>query len=305
MADSGMFKGTTSAQDGRFKDKEALLIKSMTFPSEFDIKVDMRKVELSVLKPWIAKTTIELLGFEDDVLIEYVSEILEDQENRVSSNLSHSSLARSGSTVCCVGLYGNQRLIAFMLNLQLVDAKKMQVLLTGFLEKKTPVFMQSLWTLLLSAQSNPLRVPTQFLEEKKKEMREREAAEAVKRRAEESQQLSFNEMRNRERGERDDHRQGPAQNRGGMRGGYGDGDRGGYQGNSNRGGGGGGGFYDRGRGGGDRGRGRGRGRGGFNDDRRDNYNNNNNNNGRNDRNFRRDDVRGVSRSLPRVVVEAY
>lgn len=44
----------------------------------------MRKVELAVLKPWIAKKIVELLGFEDDVLIEYVSGILEDDENVVS-----------------------------------------------------------------------------------------------------------------------------------------------------------------------------------------------------------------------------
>lgn len=45
----------------------------------------MRKVELAVLKPWIAKKIVELLGFEDDVLIEYVSGILEDDENVVST----------------------------------------------------------------------------------------------------------------------------------------------------------------------------------------------------------------------------
>lgn len=46
----------------------------------------MRKVELSVIKPWITKTLIQLLGFEDDVLIEYVFGILEDEENKVSSS---------------------------------------------------------------------------------------------------------------------------------------------------------------------------------------------------------------------------
>lgn len=81
--DSGFFKGTTASQDPRFKDKEALLLKSIKFPPCFDTKVDMRKVELAVLKPWIARKIIELLGFEDDVLIEYVSGILEDPENKV------------------------------------------------------------------------------------------------------------------------------------------------------------------------------------------------------------------------------
>lgn len=59
------------------------MIKKMSFPPSFDTKVDMRKVELAVMKPWIAKKTVELLGFEDDVLIEYISSLLEDTENPV------------------------------------------------------------------------------------------------------------------------------------------------------------------------------------------------------------------------------
>lgn len=44
----------------------------------------MRKVELAVMKPWIAKRTTELLGMEDEVLIEYITAQLEDTENPVS-----------------------------------------------------------------------------------------------------------------------------------------------------------------------------------------------------------------------------
>ena len=36
------------------------MIKKMKFPPSFDTKVDMRKVELAVLKPWIAKKIIEI-----------------------------------------------------------------------------------------------------------------------------------------------------------------------------------------------------------------------------------------------------
>jgi hypothetical protein len=45
----------------------------------------MRKVEIAVMKPWIAKKVIELLGFEDDVLIEYINSLLEDPDNPVRS----------------------------------------------------------------------------------------------------------------------------------------------------------------------------------------------------------------------------
>ena len=45
----------------------------------------MRKIELTVMRPWIAKKIIELLGFEDEVVIEYVSGLLEDPTSPVSS----------------------------------------------------------------------------------------------------------------------------------------------------------------------------------------------------------------------------
>lgn len=44
----------------------------------------MRKVELSVMKPWIAKKVMDLLGFDDEVVIEYVTGLLEDESNPVS-----------------------------------------------------------------------------------------------------------------------------------------------------------------------------------------------------------------------------
>lgn len=55
-------------------------------------QVDMRKVELSVMKPWIAKKVIELLGFEDEVVIEYVCGLLEDTSNPVSVAISYKRL---------------------------------------------------------------------------------------------------------------------------------------------------------------------------------------------------------------------
>lgn len=51
------------------------------------------------------------------------------------------------------------------------DPRKIQLNLTGFLEKDTPIFCKQLWNLLLSAQSNPVGVPTELLEAKKEELR--------------------------------------------------------------------------------------------------------------------------------------
>ncbi|KAJ7920754.1 PWI domain-containing protein [Mycena leptocephala] len=132
MADAGFFKGTSADQDRRFADKEQKLLKSTKFPSHFDKKIDMRKVNLNVIKPWIAKKIVELIGFEDDILIGYAMELLDEPSP---------------------------------------DPKKMQLLLTSFLTKDAPIFMSALWTLLLEAQTEVTGVPRTFVEEKKEEMR--------------------------------------------------------------------------------------------------------------------------------------
>ena len=50
------------------------------------------------------------------------------------------------------------------------DIKVLQIQLTGFLDKDTPKFCKDLWTLCLSAQSNPQGVPKELLEAKKLEL---------------------------------------------------------------------------------------------------------------------------------------
>lgn len=55
----------------------------MKFPPEFDRKVDMRKVNLQVMRPWITKKVVELVGFEDEVVVEYAMGLLEDQSKPV------------------------------------------------------------------------------------------------------------------------------------------------------------------------------------------------------------------------------
>lgn len=43
----------------------------------------MRKVELKVIRPWVAKKVVELVGFEDEVVIEYAMGLLEDDSQPV------------------------------------------------------------------------------------------------------------------------------------------------------------------------------------------------------------------------------
>lgn len=83
LISQGFFKGTSTDQDRRFSDKESRLLKSMKFPPEFDQKVDMRKVNLQVMRPWIAMRVVELIGFEDEVVVEYAMGLLEDKAKPV------------------------------------------------------------------------------------------------------------------------------------------------------------------------------------------------------------------------------
>ncbi|SJX62019.1 uncharacterized protein SRS1_10646 [Sporisorium reilianum f. sp. reilianum] len=150
MGDSA-YKGVSASQDSRFSNKESALLRKLKFAPHFDTKVDMSKVELSVIKPWIARRVTELLGFEDDVVLEYAAGMLEEE--------------------------------------RFPDAKKMQIQLMGFLEGRTAEFMGELWELLVSAQASPGGVPQKFVEEKKEELRrKREEGERVVREARERAQ---------------------------------------------------------------------------------------------------------------------
>uniref|UniRef100_A0A804LHU5 PWI domain-containing protein n=1 Tax=Zea mays TaxID=4577 RepID=A0A804LHU5_MAIZE len=132
----GFFRGTSADQDTRFSNKQAKLLKTQKFAPELDHLVDTSKVKMDVMKPWIAKRVTELLGFEDEVLINFIYGLLEEKE---------------------------------------ADGKKIQIQLTGFMEKNTVKFMRELWTLLLSAQQNASGVPQQFLDEKEAEIQQKKA----------------------------------------------------------------------------------------------------------------------------------
>mmetsp|Transcript_14871 Transcript_14871/g.47835 ORF Transcript_14871/g.47835 Transcript_14871/m.47835 type:complete len:133 (-) Transcript_14871:125-523(-) len=122
------FRGVSADQDGRFGDKMKKMIKSTKFPAHFETKVDMKKVNLDVMLPWITEQVSEYLGFEDEVVIGYVE-----------SQLRETDGAR-------------------------VDPKKMQLSLTGFLEANTPPFMRDLWALLVSAQENEHGIPIKVVD---------------------------------------------------------------------------------------------------------------------------------------------
>lgn len=61
------------------------------------------------------------------------------------------------------------------------DPKRMQINLTGFLESKTQSFLSELWNLLLSAQNSVGGIPTEFIEQKKQELRRKQTQEDERR----------------------------------------------------------------------------------------------------------------------------
>jgi len=131
-----MYTGTSADQDTRFSDKEKKLLKQMKFSESLNAKVDMNKVKLDTIKPWIGTRITELLGMEDDVVEEFVNNQLEADN--------------------CP------------------DPRKMQINLTGFLNgKNARVFMTDLWELLLSAQESPSGIPPKFIEQKKEELKKK------------------------------------------------------------------------------------------------------------------------------------
>ncbi|KAF4581211.1 Serine/arginine repetitive matrix protein 1 [Ophiocordyceps camponoti-floridani] len=113
---------------------DARLLKSTKFPPEFNQKVDMERVNLHVMKKWITKRISEILGNEDDVVVELCFNLIEASRNP--------------------------------------DIKSLQIQLTGFLDKDTAMFCKELWNLLLSGQSSPQGIPKELLEAKKLELKQ-------------------------------------------------------------------------------------------------------------------------------------
>ncbi|KAG9325428.1 hypothetical protein KVV02_004741 [Mortierella alpina] len=131
MGDAGFFKGTSADQDTRFSDKHKKLLRSMHFPPEFSQKIDMKKVNLKVIKGWMAQRVSQLLGIEDEVVVEYAFGMLEESSP---------------------------------------DPKTMQINLQGFLDKNSQPFVLELWKLLISAQTSLGGIPQQFLDQTKEEL---------------------------------------------------------------------------------------------------------------------------------------
>ncbi len=54
--------------------KTKKLLKTIKFPKEYDQHVDIKKVNLDVMRKWVTERVTALLGVDDEVIIQYVIE---------------------------------------------------------------------------------------------------------------------------------------------------------------------------------------------------------------------------------------
>ena len=129
------FRGTSVEQDGRWGKSDQKLMEKMTKAGKFaailDSKVNFKKVNLDVISKWVHEKIIELVGFEDEILINLVNNMLQGGE---------------------------------------LEGKKLQLDVTGFLGKQTGAFVEELWTFLVDAQNQPNGIPSAFIQKKKQEI---------------------------------------------------------------------------------------------------------------------------------------
>ena len=106
-------------------------------------QVDIAKVNLEVMKTWIAKEIVEIVGYEDEILIDMIYNTISNQEvNRV----------------------------VLFSHCQNLDPKHLQMTLVPFLNNDASSFTKHLWELMLSAQEDPQGIPQEFIDKKMEEL---------------------------------------------------------------------------------------------------------------------------------------
>ena len=73
-------RGVAADLDGRFGKNDRKLLEKLKFPKHFSKKVDMRRVHLDVMRPWITRKVTQYVGVEDDILISMVVAELEKDD---------------------------------------------------------------------------------------------------------------------------------------------------------------------------------------------------------------------------------
>lgn len=123
-------------QDPRgFKNKDKLAIKEMEKKNEFPViynqKVDLSKIDLTNIRPWIQSTIAELTGEDDEIATEYCFAQLESEQKVQEKETKLNPKTHK--------VYH-------------VDPKKLQLYMKGILLDKAAPFCCVLWAMLLELQ---------------------------------------------------------------------------------------------------------------------------------------------------------
>ena len=116
------------------------MTKEGLFPKIIEKDINLENINIQFFSKWVEEKIAEILGFEDEIVIGFINNVLETSKAEKKK----------------------------------IPGKKFQLELTGFLEKKTPAFVEELWTLLLDAQDQSSGIPSVVIERKKREILERE-----------------------------------------------------------------------------------------------------------------------------------
>ena len=121
---SFQFKGASADQTSRFGKADEKLLSRMAkdglFSKVLDTKVSTVGVNMTAINKWVCDRLTLILGFEDDI---------------VSSMITN------------------------LLQVPALEGRKLQLGVTGFLEKQAPQFCEDLWLMLIDAMSQPDGIP--------------------------------------------------------------------------------------------------------------------------------------------------
>ena len=67
-----MFRGARAGQDCKWGNQDAKIIAKTSFPKCFQRRVETSKVNLDLMGRWVAEKLKELLGFEDEIVVNLV-----------------------------------------------------------------------------------------------------------------------------------------------------------------------------------------------------------------------------------------
>uniref|UniRef100_A0A0K0ERJ9 PWI domain-containing protein n=1 Tax=Strongyloides stercoralis TaxID=6248 RepID=A0A0K0ERJ9_STRER len=122
--------------DTKFTDKEKKMLNKIKFEKVLDTKIEnLSKIDFDLLRPWISKKIIEMIGVEDDIV-----------ENLIVTSL------QSGT-----------------------DPKLLQMNLAGFFNARNArIFMGEFWNLLIEASNSKDGIPQALIDLKLSEVKEKE-----------------------------------------------------------------------------------------------------------------------------------